>query len=95
MADLARTLPGWQLGVGDHRRVSTASPTIWFAPKPATMASMARALDHYLTRVWQVEHLVIVGTVASICVLHTAASAGSTLVSCRSACRWHVCPDRV
>ena len=34
------------------------------------------ALDHYLTRVWGVEHLVIVGTVASICVLHTAASAG-------------------
>ena len=34
------------------------------------------SLDHYLTRVWNVEHLVIVGTVASICVLHTAASAG-------------------
>ncbi len=34
------------------------------------------ALDHYLTRVWGVEHLVIVGTVASICVLHTAAAAG-------------------
>ncbi len=34
------------------------------------------ALDHYLTRVWDVKHLVIVGTVASICVLHTAASAG-------------------
>lgn len=34
------------------------------------------SLDHYLTRVWQVENLVIVGTVASICVLHTAASAG-------------------
>lgn len=33
-------------------------------------------LDHYLTRVWQVKHLVIVGTVSSICVLHTAASAG-------------------
>ena len=33
-------------------------------------------LDAYLTRDWQVEHLVIVGTVASICVLHTAASAG-------------------
>ena len=33
-------------------------------------------LDHYLSRVWQVEHLVIVGTVASICVLHTAAAAG-------------------
>lgn len=34
------------------------------------------SLDHYLTRVWQVEHLVVVGTVASICVLHTAAAAG-------------------
>lgn len=34
------------------------------------------SLDHYLTRVWQVKHLVLVGTVASICVLHTAASAG-------------------
>lgn len=34
------------------------------------------ALDHYLTRVWHVKHLVIVGTVSSICVLHTAASAG-------------------
>ena len=34
------------------------------------------SLDHYLTRVWGVEHLVIVGTVASFCVLHTAASAG-------------------
>lgn len=34
------------------------------------------SLDHYLTRVWGIEHLVIVGTVASICVLHTAASAG-------------------
>ncbi|MCB0060596.1 MAG: cysteine hydrolase, partial [Caldilineaceae bacterium] len=34
------------------------------------------SLDHYLTRVWKVENLVIVGTVSSICVLHTAASAG-------------------
>ena len=34
------------------------------------------SLDHYLTRAWNVEHLVIVGTVSSICVLHTAASAG-------------------
>lgn len=33
-------------------------------------------LDHYLTRVWEVEHLVLVGTIASICLLHTAASAG-------------------
>ena len=33
-------------------------------------------LDHYLTRMWKAEHLVIVGTVSSICVLHTAAAAG-------------------
>jgi nicotinamidase-related amidase len=33
-------------------------------------------LDHFLSRVWRVENLVIVGTVSSICVLHTAASAG-------------------
>lgn len=33
-------------------------------------------LDHYLSRVWNVENVVIVGTVSSICVLHTAASAG-------------------
>lgn len=34
------------------------------------------SLDHYLTRQWAVKHLVIVGTISSICVLHTAASAG-------------------
>jgi nicotinamidase-related amidase len=33
-------------------------------------------LEHYLSRVWHVEHLVIVGTVSNICVAHTAASAG-------------------
>jgi len=33
-------------------------------------------LDHFLSNVWHVQHLVIVGTVANICVLHTAASAG-------------------
>lgn len=33
-------------------------------------------LEHFLSRVWQVEHVVIVGTVANICVAHTAASAG-------------------
>jgi len=33
-------------------------------------------LEHFLSRVWKVEHLVIVGTVSNICVLHTAASAG-------------------
>lgn len=33
-------------------------------------------LEHFLSRVWKVEHLAIVGTVSNICVLHTAASAG-------------------
>jgi nicotinamidase-related amidase len=32
-------------------------------------------LDHFVSRIWKVENVVIVGTVASICVLHTAASA--------------------
>lgn len=33
-------------------------------------------LEHFLSHVWKVDHLVVVGTVASICVLHTAGSAG-------------------
>jgi nicotinamidase-related amidase len=33
-------------------------------------------MDHFLDHVWDVENVVIVGTVANICVLHTAASAG-------------------
>lgn len=33
-------------------------------------------LEHYLSHVWKVEHLIIVGTVSNICVLHTAAAAG-------------------
>lgn len=34
------------------------------------------ALEHYLSRVWHTEHLIIAGTVANICVGQTAASAG-------------------
>lgn len=33
-------------------------------------------LEHYLSRIWKVEHVVIMGTVSNICVLHTAGSAG-------------------
>jgi nicotinamidase-related amidase len=33
-------------------------------------------LDHYLSHIWRVAHVVVVGTVSNICVLHTAASAG-------------------
>lgn len=33
-------------------------------------------LDHFLNKVWSVDHVVVVGTVSNICVAHTAASAG-------------------
>jgi len=33
-------------------------------------------LEHFLSYVWKVKHLVITGTVSNICVLHTAAAAG-------------------
>ncbi|TXD37346.1 cysteine hydrolase [Lujinxingia vulgaris] len=33
-------------------------------------------LEHYLSRIWKIETLIIVGTVANICVAQTAASAG-------------------
>lgn len=33
-------------------------------------------LDHFLSKIWHVHNLIIVGTVSNICVLHTAASAG-------------------
>lgn len=33
-------------------------------------------LDHFLGNIWQVQNVVIVGTVSNICVAHTAASAG-------------------
>ena len=34
------------------------------------------SLEHHLSHVWDVDHLVVVGTVANICVGQTAASAG-------------------
>ena len=33
-------------------------------------------LDHFLSNLWGIQNVIIVGTVANICVLHTAASAG-------------------
>lgn len=33
-------------------------------------------LEHFLSHIWQIRHLVIFGTVSNICVAHTAASAG-------------------
>lgn len=62
---------GWQI-------VDELSPAVGeiIAQKSRYDGFYGTQLDHYLTRVWGVEHLVIVGTIASICVLHTAASAG-------------------
>jgi nicotinamidase-related amidase len=33
-------------------------------------------LDHFLSSIWQIQNVVIVGTVSNICVAHTAASSG-------------------
>lgn len=45
-------------------------------PKSRYDGFYGTSLEHYLSNVWGVKNLVIVGTVSSICVLHTAASAG-------------------
>lgn len=45
-------------------------------PKPRYDGFYGTQLDHYLSSQWGVENVVIVGTIASICVLHTAAGAG-------------------
>jgi nicotinamidase-related amidase len=77
--------PEWQIWP-EHCRIGTWGWEIIDALKPQAgdlVCPKSRydgfydtALDHYLSRVWRVEHLVIVGTIASICVLHTAGSAG-------------------
>ncbi|MFN8443219.1 MAG: isochorismatase family cysteine hydrolase [Caldilineaceae bacterium] len=45
-------------------------------PKPRYDGFYGTQLDHYLSNQWGVENVVIVGTISSICVLHTAAGAG-------------------
>lgn len=77
--------PEWQIWP-EHCRAGTWGWEIVdaLAPQPGDLVEQksrydgfyGTSLDHYLSRVWKVEHLVIVGTIASICVLHTAASAG-------------------
>jgi nicotinamidase-related amidase len=77
--------PEWQIWP-EHCRIGTWGWEIIDALKPQAgdlVCPKSRydgfydtALDQYLSRVWRVEHLVIVGTIASICVLHTAGSAG-------------------
>jgi nicotinamidase-related amidase len=77
--------PEWQIWP-EHCRAATwgwqiidalaPQPDDLVCPKSRYDGFYDSALDHYLSRVWKVEHLVIVGTISSICVLHTAASAG-------------------
>jgi nicotinamidase-related amidase len=51
-------------------------PEDLIVPKSRYDAFYESWLDHFLTRIWQVHSLVIVGTVSNICVAHTCASAG-------------------
>jgi nicotinamidase-related amidase len=51
-------------------------PDDLICPKNRYDAFYGSWLDHFLTRIWHVDHVIIVGTVANICVAHTAASAG-------------------
>ncbi len=34
------------------------------------------SMEHFLSHIWKISYLVLIGTVSNICVLHTAASAG-------------------
>jgi nicotinamidase-related amidase len=77
--------PEWQIwpehcraGTWGHEIVEALHPQPGdlICPKSRYDGFYDTSLDHYLSRVWKVEHLVIVGTISSICVLHTAASAG-------------------
>ena len=70
----------------EHCRIGTWGWEIVeeLAPEPADLVCRKNRydgfygtwMDHFLGHVWDVENVVIVGTVANICVLHTAASAG-------------------
>lgn len=52
------------------------APNELVCPKARYDGFYGTQLNHYLSRVWDAESVVIVGTVSNICVLHTAASAG-------------------
>lgn len=62
---------GWQIVEEVEPR-----PDEVVCPKSRYDGFYGTSLEHYLSRVWDVENVVIVGTVSNICVLHTAASAG-------------------
>ena len=62
---------GWR--IYEHLK---PQPTEIVFQKPRYDAFYGTSLDHYLNQVWKVKNLIVVGTVANICVLHTMASAG-------------------
>lgn len=66
-----RDTPGWQI-------VEELAPTgeDLVIQKHRYDAFYGTSLEHYLSHVWDVDQVVIVGTVANICVGQTAASAG-------------------
>jgi nicotinamidase-related amidase len=63
--------PGWQI-------IDELQPEKWdlVCRKNRYDGFYGTWLDHFLGKVWQVDNVLIVGTVSNICVLHTAASAG-------------------
>jgi nicotinamidase-related amidase len=77
--------PEWKIWP-EHCRINTWGWEIIDELKPLTNDLICRKnrydgfygtwLDHFLSRVWKRNNLIIVGTVSNICVLHTAASAG-------------------
>ncbi len=77
--------PEWQIWP-EHCRMGTwgweiidelkPGPDDLVCPKNRYDGFYGTWLEHFTSRVWQVKHMVLVGTVSNICVAHTAASAG-------------------
>jgi len=74
---------------GEHCLINTKGWEIIdeLAPRPDELVCMKNRYDgfygtwlgHVLSYVWRVEHVVVVGTVSNICVLHTVSSAAQRL----------------
>lgn len=65
-------------GTWGHQIIAELAPTAadLICPKNRYDGFYGTWLEHYLSHMWGLKNLVIVGTVSSICVAHTAASAG-------------------
>jgi nicotinamidase-related amidase len=62
--------PGWQI-IDELKPQSNEL----VCPKNRYDGFYGTWLDHFLSNIWKVENVIVVGTVANICVLHTAGSA--------------------